>query len=57
MDAFLTQAKSLAASVDDSGRHKMLDALREIQYSLETPYDTLCRTWGMVGYTSVSPTR
>jgi hypothetical protein len=43
MDAFVAQAHELGRSVDDKGRQKMLDTLRDLQSSLETPYDTMER--------------
>lgn len=43
MEAFIAQAKSLASTADEAGRKKILDVLRDVQYSLETPYDTLQR--------------
>ena len=50
MDALLAQVKSLAGSADDAGRAKIQDALREAQYSLETPWDTMLRIFGLVSY-------
>ena len=43
MEAFIAQAKSLASTADEAGRKKILDVLRDVQYSLETPYNTLQR--------------
>lgn len=43
MEAFIAQAKTLAGTADEAGRKKILDVLRDVQYSLETPYDTLQR--------------
>ena len=43
MEAFIAQAQALASTVDDAGRQKILDTLRDTQYSIEKPYDTLQR--------------
>ncbi|KAI1848708.1 hypothetical protein JX266_005567 [Neoarthrinium moseri] len=47
MDAILQQLRTLASQADDAGRHKLLDALRDIQLTLETPHDTLSRFAGL----------
>ena len=49
MEAFVAQAQSLASTSDETDRKKILDTLRHVQYSLETPYDTLQRLAGLVG--------
>ena len=43
MEAFIAQAKNLAKAADEAGRKQILDTLRDVQYSIETPYDTLQR--------------
>ena len=43
MQAFIAQAQALASTVDDAGRQKILDTLRDTQLSIEKPYDTLQR--------------
>ena len=48
MEAFTAQAQTLATTADETGRKKILDTLRDVQYSLETPYDTLQRLAGLV---------
>ena len=48
MDALITQIKDLASTADEAGRKKLQDALRDVQYSLETPWDTALRLGGMV---------
>jgi demethylsterigmatocystin 6-O-methyltransferase len=48
MEAVLAQAKGLVNTVDDSKRTKIIDTLRDLQYSLESPYDTWQRFSGLV---------
>ena len=48
MEALITQTQNLAIGADETGRKKLLDTLRDLQYSLETPYDTLQRITGLV---------
>ncbi|KAI1110051.1 S-adenosyl-L-methionine-dependent methyltransferase [Nemania sp. NC0429] len=47
MDSILDQLHALATQGDDAGRHKVLDAIRNLQLRLETPHDTLSRFSGM----------
>ncbi|KAI0097434.1 S-adenosyl-L-methionine-dependent methyltransferase, partial [Nemania sp. FL0031] len=47
MDSVLEQLHSLALQADSTGRHKILDTLRELQLKLETPHDTLSRLSGL----------
>ena len=47
-EAFISQAQSLANTADETGRKRILDTLRDVQYSLETPYDTLQRLFFLV---------
>ena len=48
MEAFVAHAKSLASTANEADRRMMLDTLRDVQLSLETPYDTLARLSGLV---------
>lgn len=41
--AIKTLIQQLAQSTDQFGRAEINDALRELQYSLETPFDTVMR--------------
>ena len=43
MEAFTAHVQTLARAADDAGRQEIMDTLRNLQYSLETPYDTLQR--------------
>lgn len=43
MDTFLSLAKTLADDVDEAGRKKVLDTLRDVAYSIESPEDTIQR--------------
>ena len=43
MDSFILQARSLANTTNEADRRQVLDTLRDVQYSLESPYDTLQR--------------
>ena len=48
MDSIADQVKKLAATANEAGRKKLLDSLRDLSYSIETPYDTLQRFAGLV---------
>jgi hypothetical protein len=48
IDLILQQLRALATQADDIGRHRLLDGLRDIQSSLETPHDTLSHFSGLV---------
>lgn len=48
MDAILEQFRAAAAQADSQGRHKVLDFIRNLQLTLETPHDTLSRFSGLV---------
>lgn len=37
IDTFLSSAKTLAHDTDEAGRKKVLDALRDVRYSVEAP--------------------
>ncbi|CAI7666386.1 unnamed protein product [Penicillium manginii] len=43
MDSIITQIKSLAQDADEASRRKILDGLRDLALSLETPQDTMQR--------------
>ena len=43
MDDFLAPAEAVASTADDTDWKKLLDTLCDVQYSLETPYNTLQR--------------
>ena len=43
MEGLLDQAKHLADTVSEKERKKLIDGLRELSYSIETPDDTLQR--------------
>jgi len=49
MDTIITQVQSLAANANEAGRKQLIDSLRNLQYAIETPYDTLRRFAGLVG--------
>lgn len=48
MDAFLAQAKTLAQTADEAGRKQIIDALRNLSYSLESTQDTAQRIMYLV---------
>lgn len=50
MDAVLTQIQALAAAMDDAGRKKLVVALRDAAFALETPDDTMQRIYGLVSF-------
>lgn len=47
MDALLEQLKDLATA-DSAGRYRVLDSIRSLQLSLETPLETVLRLSGQV---------
>ena len=49
MEAIIDQAKGLAKNASEQERKKLIDALRDLSYSLETPDDTMQRIMYMVG--------
>ena len=49
MEAIIDQAKRLAGNVSEQERKKLIDGLRDLSYSLETPDDTMQRIMYMVG--------
>lgn len=48
MERFANQVRLLAQDADDATRKKILDDLRDLAYSLETPQDTMQRISYMV---------
>lgn len=48
MEAIIDQAKLLADNVSEQERKKLIDGLRDLSYSLETPNDTIHRLMYMV---------
>ena len=49
MDAIFDQVRSLANNADDAARKKILDGLRNLTYSIETPQDSIQRIIFYVG--------
>lgn len=43
MEGLIVQIQELAHETGDAGRVEIQDSLRNLQYSLETPYETLLR--------------
>ena len=43
MDNLLSLAKAIAKDADEAGRKKLLDTLRDVAYSIESPEDTIQR--------------
>jgi len=48
MDAALEQVYALATQAEEAGRRKVLEFIRNLQLTLETPRDTHLRYSGMV---------
>lgn len=48
MEAVVDQVKGLAGSADEAGRSEILDQLRELAYSLESPDETMNRIMFLV---------
>lgn len=48
MDALISQVKHEAISVDEAGRQKILDGLRDLAMSIETPEDSMQRIMFLV---------
>lgn len=57
MDAFIAQAKALVKTADEAGRKKILDTLREVSYSLESPQDSAQRIMYLVRSFLLCPLR
>ncbi len=43
MDSLVVQVKALAEGADEASRKKILDTLRDLTYSIESPEDTIQR--------------
>lgn len=43
MENFLSLAKAIAKNADEADRKKVLDTLRDVAYSIESPEDTIQR--------------
>ena len=48
MEDVITSAKRLASNADEAGRKKVIDGLRDLFYSVETPDDTIQKLTYMV---------
>lgn len=53
MDALLSAVRTAAATADEAARKKLLDGLRDLQYSIEKPEDTMQRVIHLVRPASV----
>ena len=49
MEDIITSVKRLASNTDEAGHQKLMDGLRDLSYSLETPRDTIERLAYAVG--------
>ncbi|KAF2499929.1 S-adenosyl-L-methionine-dependent methyltransferase [Lophium mytilinum] len=47
MESIISQVEALAANTNELGRQAIQRSLRDLQYSLETPYDTAMRFTGL----------
>jgi demethylsterigmatocystin 6-O-methyltransferase len=43
MEALISHVKATANKADESGRKKIIDGLRDLAYSIESPEDTMQR--------------
>lgn len=50
MEAVVDQVRGLAGSVDEAGRSRILDQLRDLAYSLESPDETMNRIMFLVSF-------
>ena len=48
MDSIISQVTSLANGADELTRKKLIDTLRGLSYTIESPDDTITRLWGSV---------
>ena len=48
LNSFTAQIKSAAATANEAERKRILDSLRELQYSIEKPEDTMQRVIHLV---------
>ena len=49
MEDVIDNVKRLARDADESGRKQLIDSLRDLSYSIETPDDTFQRLLNLVG--------
>jgi demethylsterigmatocystin 6-O-methyltransferase len=49
MDSVLSSVQTLASNADEAGRKKIIDGLRDLAISLETPWDAMQRIMYLVG--------
>lgn len=54
METITTQVKNLASTANEAARKKMIDQLRDLSYSLESPDDTLQRIMYLVGVARIA---
>ena len=52
MDTIFAQLRSLVQTADEAGRKKILDGLRELSYSIESPQDSIQRICFLVSRAS-----
>jgi hypothetical protein len=57
MDEAISHIRKVADATDEAGRARIQNALRELQFSLETPYETMVRLSVDVSEIIVSSTR
>ena len=50
MESVIAQVKQLAATTNEAGRKEIMDQLRELSNSLETPDETLQRIMYLVSF-------
>ena len=55
MEAVIDQAKRVASNANEAERRKIIDGLRDLSYSLETPDDTMQRVMYLVS--AIEPLR
>lgn len=53
MESLIAKIQQEAASASYAGRKKLLDTLRDLQYSIETPEDAMQRVIHMVCFPSL----
>jgi hypothetical protein len=57
LETMVSQIENLAASVDDSARRSLRNTLRDLQYKLEGPNNTINRFGYYVSYKYISMAR
>lgn len=50
MEAVIKQVRDFTSSADEAGRSRILDQLRELSYSLESPDETMNRIMFLVRF-------